>query len=293
MDWSHLAQTAGDVRIERRAGVEPTVELSERGVRLGICRIEVRDESVARLHWELSDAPVSTTAHAIRALIDALYTRHGVSRVEVVIDHDDRRETQVAMRTGLRREGILRGGLSRDGRLRDGALFASLAEDPAPDSAGGFTFMLDSVMPLKRLISHVVMTDPDGRVLLCQTTFKKDWELPGGIVEDGESPVLAARREVKEEIGIDIETGRLLALDWLPPYLGWSDAIEVLYDGGEHDSGLLERLVYEPREIRRADWFTVDELADVVSPLNARRLPLLLPRKPARTLHLEAGELAE
>ncbi|WP_153505112.1 NUDIX domain-containing protein [Cumulibacter manganitolerans] len=293
MDWSQLAQTAGDVRIERRAGAEPVVELSEHGVRLGVCRIEVRDESVARLHWELADAPVSTTAHAIRALIDALYGRHGVSRVEVVIDHDDRRETQVAMRTGLRREGILRGGLSRGGGLRDGALFASLAADPAPDSAGGFTFMLDSVMPLKRLISHVVMTDPDGRVLLCQTTFKKDWELPGGIVEDGESPVLAARREVKEEIGIDIQTGRLLALDWLPPYLGWSDAIEVLYDGGEHDSGLLDRLVYDPREIRRADWFTVDELAGVVSPLNARRLPLLLPHKPARTLHLEAGELAE
>src|SRR5699024_11560012 len=70
---------------------------------------------------------------------------------------------------------------------------------------------------------YVVMTDPDGRILLCKTTFKKDWELPGGIVEPGESPVLAASREVAEEIGIDLRVGRLLAMDWLPPYLGWSE----------------------------------------------------------------------
>ncbi|WP_106848161.1 NUDIX domain-containing protein [Blastococcus sp. Marseille-P5729] len=293
MDWSDLAHTSGDVRIDRLAGEPPTFELSDRGRYLGVCGVEVRDASVARLSWELTAGSVGTTAHAVRVLIEALYTRQAISRVEVVVDNADPREVQIAMRTGLRREGVLRGGLRREDVMVDGALFAGVAGDPAPTSPGGYTYMLDSVMPLKRLISHVVMTDPAGRILLCQTTFKKDWELPGGIVEPGESPVLAARREVAEEIGIELSLGRLLALDWLPPYLGWSDAIEVLYDGGEHDVDLVSRLVCDTREIKQAAWFAVDEIASVVSPLNARRLPLLIPQKPERTLHLEAGQLAE
>lgn len=293
MDFSQVARISEPIQLRLLPDAPDTLELLDDAEPLGRCRIEVRDDSVARLHWDLRRVPINSLAHAMRVLVRALYDDTGITRVEVVIDFADRRETQVAMRTGLRREGVLRGGLMRRGKLCDGAMFASVASDPTPDSAGGYTYMLDSVMPLKRLISHVVMTDPAGRILLCRTTFKKEWELPGGIVEPGESPVLAAKREVAEEIGIDLGIGRLLAMDWLPPYLGWSDAIEVLYDGGEHPADLPDRLVYDVREIVEAAWFTVDELVPVVSPLNARRLPLLIPRKPQRTLHLESGELAE
>lgn len=292
MDFTRLAQASGEVQLRPAEHDRSVIELIAAGTPLGRCRIEVRDGSVVRLHWEL-DGSVNPLAQAMRLLIQTLYAEHQITRVEVVTDSEDRRETQVAMRTGLRREGILRGGLSRSGRLRDGAIFASVAGDPTPESPGGYTYMLDSVMPVKRLIAHVVMTDPAGRILLCRTTFKKDWELPGGFVEPGESPMLAASREVSEEIGMDLRVGRLLAMDWLPPYLGWSDAIELLYDGGEHPEDLPERLEYDVREIVHAAWFDVNAIGGVVSELNARRLPLLIPRKPDRTLHLEAGELAE
>ena len=37
----------------------------------------------------------------------------------------------------------------------------------------------------------MLVRDPDDRVLLCQLTYKQDWDLPGGVVEVGESPQLA------------------------------------------------------------------------------------------------------
>ena len=34
-------------------------------------------------------------------------------------------------------------------------------------------------------------------MLLCELTYKQDWDLPGGVVEVGESPQLAVAREVE------------------------------------------------------------------------------------------------
>jgi 8-oxo-dGTP diphosphatase len=52
-----------------------------------------------------------------------------------------------------------------------------------------------------------------GRVLLVEPSYKQHWDIPGGIVEPGESPRDAAAREVKEELGLTVEPGRLLVVD--------------------------------------------------------------------------------
>lgn len=44
----------------------------------------------------------------------------------------------------------------------------------------------------------------DGELLLLYRQDKGYWELPGGKVEDGETVADAARREAREEIGVDV-----------------------------------------------------------------------------------------
>ncbi len=97
---------------------------------------------------------------------------------------------------------------------------------------GGFTGVMNSVLPRKRLIAHALITDPWDRVCLMETTFKPDWELPGGIVNTLESPWEGAVREIAEEMSLDHGVGRVLVIDWLGPYLGWEDAVELIFDGG-------------------------------------------------------------
>lgn len=46
-------------------------------------------------------------------------------------------------------------------------------------------------------------------VLLCRRPDDGLWNLPGGGVEDGESPIEAAIREVKEEVNLDIDDLKL------------------------------------------------------------------------------------
>ncbi len=53
----------------------------------------------------------------------------------------------------------------------------------------------------------------DGRALIVKRAHeprKGEWSLPGGIVELGETLVEAARREIKEETGLDVEVGEVL-----------------------------------------------------------------------------------
>ncbi|MFI6484323.1 NUDIX domain-containing protein [Nonomuraea sp. NPDC050663] len=48
-------------------------------------------------------------------------------------------------------------------------------------------------------------------------TYKPSWDLPDGTAEANESPAAAAQREIKEELGLDIDLGPMLVVDWVPP----------------------------------------------------------------------------
>lgn len=58
------------------------------------------------------------------------------------------------------------------------------------------------------LVSAVALLDTDGRILLAQRPEGKHmagmWEFPGGKVEQGEDPEAALRREINEELGVEL-----------------------------------------------------------------------------------------
>ena len=78
-----------------------------------------------------------------------------------------------------------------------------------------------------------LFTNPAGQVLLVKPNYRNHWLLPGGILEDGEAPHAGCRREVSEELGLDIEPGPLLALGWAAPEGARPMPIVIfIFDGG-------------------------------------------------------------
>lgn len=62
-----------------------------------------------------------------------------------------------------------------------------------------------------------ILLDGAGRLLILKPSYKKGWTIPGGVMEaDGESPWEACRREVLEETGLRMDSGRLVCVDTRP-----------------------------------------------------------------------------
>ena len=170
-------------------------------------------------------------------------------------------------------------------------ILARLASDPPLTDPQAFRALLNSFLPRKRAISQLLVRDREGRVLICQLTYKRDWDLPGGVVEVGESPRDAAGREIEEELALAIGAGDLLLTDWLPPWGGWDDAVCLVFDGGEHDAEILDPMTLQTREIRHAEFATPEQVRERCADFTARRIAsaLAVAGGDARPAYVESG----
>ncbi len=66
---------------------------------------------------------------------------------------------------------------------------------------------------MRKLVVAGLIVGADRRILITQRRADQplplQWEFPGGKVEEGESPVAALARELREEIGVGVEVGRI------------------------------------------------------------------------------------
>jgi len=109
-----------------------------------------------------------------------------------------------------------------------------------------------------------VIFDTAGAVLLCRRRDRDLWNLPGGRVEQGESPWAAAVREAKEEVGLDVEIIRLLGVYYKPK----EDDLVFMF---------LSKVPMDARptlssEVREVGYFTPGQLPENISPRQKARL---------------------
>jgi 8-oxo-dGTP pyrophosphatase MutT (NUDIX family) len=145
--------------------------------------------------------------------------------------------------------------------------------------------------------ANTLFRSADGRILIVEPNYRDDgtWTLPGGTIESdrNETPRQAARRESAEEIGLDIEPGALLAIDWVIG-IGRPPLASYLYDGGILDGARLAAVRLQEEELDSWKLVTADEIDSYFSPAAARRVHVALAALAAGTgpAELENGRPA-
>ena len=98
----------------------------------------------------------------------------------------------------------------------------------------------------------------ENKILIAQRKAKDSlfgglWEFPGGKIEDGETPEECMARELKEELEIEVEVGRL-----------------IISNKHRYPNGIFELLVYKVEHISgnfvlndhdEIKWITIDEIS--------------------------------
>ena len=119
-----------------------------------------------------------------------------------------------------------------------------------------------------------VIVDDQGRVLLVKHAYGElNWELPGGGGEPGESAEETAHREVREEVGVQLEVERISGIYWDPAESAHHFAFRARHRG--------EPRVASP-EITDVAWFSPDRLPRPISDFTLVRIADALGDAPAR-----------
>ncbi|HRY62306.1 MAG TPA: NUDIX hydrolase [Candidatus Paceibacterota bacterium] len=130
-------------------------------------------------------------------------------------------------------------------------------------------------------------------ILLLKPTYRDGYLIPGGMVEEQESPLTALKREINEEIGLQIEKGDILCIDYNPKNDSYNfddSSIQIVFDCGTLNKEQINKITLS-EEHSEFKFRSIEEAVKMCNPKLAKRLPKCIEaRKLNRCVYLEEGK---
>lgn len=149
-------------------------------------------------------------------------------------------------------------------------------------------------LPKKYMAAGALFFNENGDLLILHPSYKDRWEIAGGIVEANESPRAACEREIKEELGLDVNVSRLLCVDYSINVEGVEN-LQFVFDGGVLTKAQIDAIHFPDDEIRNIEFIATksDEHRKWIlqrKRLGARVLKAIEARNTGTAYYLEMGE---
>ena len=123
--------------------------------------------------------------------------------------------------------------------------------------------------PLRRLVTRAVspnwtagavaLIEWDGRWLMVDPVYREGWTLPGGLIDRGETPAAAIKRELVEELGIDAD------VDGVEPWILMDSRmrrIDVVFHASIAEDVDPSSITIRTPELGAVRWFSPDDLPE-------------------------------
>lgn len=117
----------------------------------------------------------------------------------------------------------------------------------------------------------VILQNNKGEVLLTRRSiepFKGYWDLPGGFCELNEHPELTAKREMKEELGVDVELTGFIGIytDQYPDQGDMEHTLNIIYSGK-----IIQGELHPADDVDACQWFSLEQLPVNIAFKNGRQ----------------------
>lgn len=108
-------------------------------------------------------------------------------------------------------------------------------------------------------VAQKAIIEHEGMVLVCRGVGDDVWEFPGGRLHAGEAPVDGIVREIKEELGVEMENLKPLVVIPSFHYKSNMQQVFIAYTAACKSS----EITADPSEVEEAKWISKEELHEL------------------------------
>jgi 8-oxo-dGTP pyrophosphatase MutT (NUDIX family) len=127
-------------------------------------------------------------------------------------------------------------------------------------------------------------------ILLVKPVYRELWLIPGGVMEEGETPRETCEREILEELGLTISVGKLLVVE--KKDANKEDSLRYMFDGGEISPEQFAKINLPENELSEFRWVPISELDGILNKSILQRIPWAMKAKESqKTYQMIAGKL--
>jgi len=115
-------------------------------------------------------------------------------------------------------------------------------------------------LPKKRMSVGAIIQDMSQRILVVKPIYREDWIVPGGVVEENESPYEACKREIFEELTLDLPVERLLTVNYIRATDEYPEGVHFVFYSGEIDDSQIGQIRLPHNELQGYSFITAEQL---------------------------------
>ncbi len=144
-------------------------------------------------------------------------------------------------------------------------------------------------LPAKHCSASIICWNENGQVLFVMSNKDNFWTFPGGVVEQYESPLDGAIRELKEEVGVELRPENLsfIGVDYSGKFKEYNDFLHFYFSAGVLSAKSLNDLGRAAEQSHAVKFLSYGDLSMHVPPYRLRAFQSVFEHAQDKGMYIE------